>query len=160
MEEWLPWLMPAALIGLWVGLFGLVAWWGGWRALAEAYPAGPPAPGARFRLRSAQLRAGCNYNNCITFVASPAGLRLSLPFPFSVGHPPIFLPWNEIRAHRGRSWWVPVVVLTTAREPAIPIKLQSRLAARLLAAAPDAVAIGDEAPAAAVPREGSGGGHR
>lgn len=134
LPEW-SWLgFPLLFVALWLAIFKVVSLWGGWHALAVTYPAQGDAVGERFRMRSVQLRAGCNYNNCVTFVASPAGLQLSMPLPFRFGHPAIFLPWSEIRSERARAWLVPVVSLTALRCPDVPIKLRSRLAERLLQA--------------------------
>jgi hypothetical protein len=136
--SWLPWIgwgFPVFFVALWVGIFQVVARWGGWRTLAESYPDRGFGDGERFRMRSAAFRAGCNYNNCITFTASPMGLRLSLPFPFGFGHHPIFLPWGEARVRETTMWRVPVVEITTLRHPDLPIRLQRRFAEKLLAAA-------------------------
>ena len=53
-------------------------------------------------MRSAQFRSGCNYNNCITFISGPSGLQISMPFFFRFQHPPIFIPWSELRTHEDR----------------------------------------------------------
>ena len=129
-----PWFaIPAFFVALWLAIFAVIAWWGGWGKLAEAYPSLGDVSGERFRMRSAQFRAGCNYNNCITLVASPAGLRLSMPAPFRFRHPPIFLPWSELQAREERVLWTAVVELTARRCPEIPIKVRRRLATQLLA---------------------------
>jgi hypothetical protein len=126
------WAFPVFFGGLWLILFLLIARWGGWDTLAAAYPSSGTPMGERFRMRSAQLRWGCSYNNCITFVSSQSGLHLSMPLPFRFGHPPIFIPWSELRAHEERTWFIPVVALTSARCPDIPIKLRKQLAIRIL----------------------------
>ncbi|MCG8589224.1 MAG: hypothetical protein MJE66_08030 [Proteobacteria bacterium] len=136
MDAWTPWLFggfPVFFGALWLTIFAVVSRWGGWRELAQVYPARGTASGERFRWRSAQLRAGCNYNNCLTFVSGPAGLQLSLPFVFSFRHPPLFFPWSELRAREETVWRIPVVVLEAARCSHIPIKLHRGLAERLLA---------------------------
>ncbi len=129
----LPWLFLVGFVALWLLIFRVAAWWGGWNLLAQSYPAGLPLTGERLRMRSAQLRAGCNYNNCITFVSSAAGLQLSMPLPFRFAHPPVFLPWSELSARREQRWLVELVVLRARRVPDVPIKLRARLAERLLA---------------------------
>ncbi len=146
--DWLSWVFPLAFVAFWLLLFRLVSAWGGWGLLAEAYPSPGSPTGERLRMRSAQLRAGCNYNNCITFLASPAGLQLSMPLPFRFAHAPIFLPWSELEARRDRAWLVEVIVLRARRQPGIPIKLHARLAERLLAHAGAQLSIEPaEAPA-------------
>ena len=128
------WAFPPFFAALWIAIFFVVSRWGGWRNLAEAYPAHDVPAGERLRMRSAQLRAGCNYNNCITFVSGPMGLHMSLPLIFRFFHSPVFLPWSELQVQEERVWRIPVVTLTTVRCPTIPIKLRPRLARRLLEA--------------------------
>jgi hypothetical protein len=120
-------------VGLWVGIFQVLARVGGWRELARAYPplAIVGSAGETFRMRSAQLRRGVNYNGCITFVAGPAALRLSLPRILAFGHPPIEIPWAEISSEASRSLWVALVTLRCARAPSVPLRLGRRLAESL-----------------------------
>ncbi|MDJ0785993.1 MAG: hypothetical protein QNK05_04255 [Myxococcota bacterium] len=126
------WAFPPFFVGLWLGLFFVVSRWGGWRELAREYPSLGPASGTRLRMRSAQLRAGCNYNNCITFVSSPAGLDLSLPWVFRYQHPAIFLPWSELEVRREDTRFGAVVDLLPRRTPGIRIRLRKALAEQLL----------------------------
>ena len=133
------WAFPVFFVGLWLSIFFVASRWGGWARLAEVHPATGTPIGERFRMRSAQLRKGCNYNNCITFVTSDLGLTLSMPLPFRFEHPPIFIPWSELRRHDETVWRTRVVVLTSARCPDVPIKLRPALAERLLAPAGSAL---------------------
>jgi hypothetical protein len=115
-------------------MFQGIARLGGWRALARAYPPlgiTSAELGETFRLRSAQLRAGVNYNRCVNFTAGPAALRLSLPRILAFGHPPIEVPWSELRAEAGRALWTSIVTLHCARVPAIPVRLRRALAESL-----------------------------
>jgi len=136
---WIALAFASGFVALWIGIFQAIAVWGGWKRLAAVYPERALSTiGERFRMRSVQLRRGCNYNNCVSFAASPAGLRMSLIPLMNFGHPPIFLPWDELRAEESTVWRIRVVTLTAARCPEIPIKLRPKLAERLLAAAPSA----------------------
>ena len=128
----------------WVGTFQALASIGGWRELARAYP--PlgvlgSSLGESFRFRSAQLRNGIGYNNCITLGASPMALRISMPWVFSIGHAPIEVPWSEIRTEAGRSWGFPMVTLHVARLPGIPLRLRRGLAADLARASGGQLAL-------------------
>ncbi len=136
-----PWAATAAILAsvvlslvAWFGSLHAVARWGGWRRLAAAYPAGA-VPGSglgeTFRWRSLSMRKGVNYNHCVSLTASPSALRVSMPWIFSAGHPPIEIPWSEIRSEPGRVWWIRVVTLRCARAPSIPVHLRRGVAARL-----------------------------
>lgn len=137
----------AGFAALWVVLLRATAWLSGWRELARAYPplglsqafAGPGA-GERFRFRSAQLRYGSNYNNCITFHVTPATLRLAAPW-LLFGHAPIEIPWSEVETRAERVFWVPMVALRPARTPSVPIKLRRALAERLAGASGGQLAL-------------------
>jgi hypothetical protein len=137
----------AAFAALWVVLFHATAWLSGWRELARAYPplglsqafAGPAA-GERFRFRSAQLRYGTNYNNCLTFHVSPATLRLATPW-LLFGHAPIEIPWAEVETRAERVFWVHMVTLRAARTPSVPIKLRRAFAERLASASGGQLAL-------------------
>ncbi|MEB2346211.1 MAG: hypothetical protein OZ948_15915 [Deltaproteobacteria bacterium] len=132
------WLVPLGVgigfVALWVGIFQLLGRVGGWRELARAYPPlgiVSAGIGETFRMRSLRLRARIDYNGCVTFTAGPSALRLSLPRPLAFGHPPIEVPWSELRAEAGRALWVPVVTLRCARAPAIPLRMRRALAESL-----------------------------
>jgi hypothetical protein len=55
-------------------------------------------------------------------------LRLSVLFPFRIGHPPIFIPWTDITAVRETWYFFPVVLLTLAKVPGVPIRLNEATA--------------------------------
>jgi len=97
-------LLPFVLVALFC--FGIFAWmsfvlWvlsraGGWSRLAARYPLpGGVRSGTEYRWRSARI-GWVSYNNCITFVATEAGLVMRMPWLFSAGHPPLLVPWHEI----------------------------------------------------------------
>jgi hypothetical protein len=133
----------------WIALFHLFASLSGWRALARSYPAlggAGAAAGTRFRMRSAQLARGVNYNNGITFTAGAAGLGVSMPWLFSFGHAPIEVPWSEIRTEPERVWWFPVVTLRFARAPSVPVKLRRPLAEEIARASGGRLALPAELP--------------
>ena len=137
-EQAFRWLVAAgaglAFVALWVGMFQLFARIGGWRELARTYPPlgiTGAGLGETFRMRSLGLRANLNYNACVTFVAGPATLRVSLPRLLAFGHPPFEVPWADIETEARRSFLVSLVTLRCARAPAAPIHLRRRLAASL-----------------------------
>jgi len=137
-DDALWWLAPLGFgvffVTLWMAIFQVVARVGGWRELARAYPPlgiTGPGLGESFRMRSLQLRRGVNYNNCVTFTAGPAALRLSLPRIFALGHPPIEVPWPDITAEAGRTLWMPIVTLRCAHAPSVPVRMRRKLAETL-----------------------------
>jgi hypothetical protein len=43
-----------------------------------------------------------SYNNCLTVGSNPEGLYLAVLFLFRVGHPPLFVPWQDISVMTGK----------------------------------------------------------
>lgn len=79
---------------------------GGWRALAACYPAPQTAPVAEERYRFTSLRTGggflgtATYRSCVTVGVSGRGISLALWGPFSLFHPPLFIPWEAVESCR------------------------------------------------------------
>lgn len=129
--------------GVWIGVFRLAAWWGGWARLARAYPAGGVGPeaGVVLRWRSLTLGRWTGYKHCVSLAATPRALRISLPWIFSPGHAPLEIPWRELRAVRGRLWGVPVITLHPARTPGLALHLRAPSAEALARASAGALRI-------------------
>jgi len=104
-----------------------------WASLAQRYRYDEPFSGELLRFRSAAMRFGGHFRSCLTMGVNPQGFFLALSFPFFPGHPPLFIPWNDITVHRTRFLWVKGVELDLGREPAIPLRLSERLATKLAA---------------------------
>jgi hypothetical protein len=135
-------------LGIWFASLQVLSRWGGWKQLADHYPPSGilgSGVGESFRFRSLTLRNGANYNNCVSLMAGPSALRLSMPWLFSAGHAPIEVPWSEIRSEAGRVWWYRVVTLRFARAPSVPLHVRPRLAAGLARASGGQLALPPEA---------------
>jgi hypothetical protein len=97
----LPPLVIILVLGplLFVGVLSLslllISSLGGWRQLADTFPANGPPTGTRFRMQSGSV-GWVNYSGCLTVYSSPDGIYLSVMWPFRLGHPPLFIPWTEI----------------------------------------------------------------
>jgi hypothetical protein len=107
----------------------------GWASLAQRYRYNERFFGERLRFRSATMRFGSQYTNCLTMGVNPQGFFLSLSIPFLLGHPPLFIPWNEITIRRTRLLWAKCAELHLGRELAIPLRISERLAASMAALA-------------------------
>jgi hypothetical protein len=114
MEILLPIFLLLGLVffaGMWIGVCILLARLGGWRRLAQRYPAQQQANGKRFRMQSAKV-GPVSYNGCLNFCAAQQGLQISVIFIFKPGHPPVFIPWDEIRVKSvHRFLWIRWVLL-------------------------------------------------
>lgn len=75
---------------------------GGWRSLANRYPAqSAAAPGEeRYRFSSMRTSGGLvgtsAYNSCVTIGVAARGISVELWAPFRLFHPPFHLPWDAV----------------------------------------------------------------
>jgi hypothetical protein len=82
-------------------------------------------------MQSGQMRWLANYNNVLTFGVSPQGLYLASMFLFRFMHPPLLVPWSEIKVRRKKGWVFETVIFTMGHELAIPLRIREKLAAKL-----------------------------
>ncbi|HEX8835029.1 MAG TPA: hypothetical protein VF719_12550, partial [Abditibacteriaceae bacterium] len=57
------------------------------------------AEGQLFRWQSGSVGVA-NYGRVLVVRVAPAGLYLACIFPFRLMHPPLLIPWNEVKAVR------------------------------------------------------------
>jgi hypothetical protein len=88
----------------WV-LLGFIAWFvichglarfGGWSALASAYPHLGAFDGYRLYMQTLLFAHGIRYGNTLVIGANHQGLYLAALFVMRPGHPPLLIPWEEI----------------------------------------------------------------
>jgi hypothetical protein len=90
-------LVFAANLGLVAAIMYAMARLTGWKRLAAAYPAQPPAPDARKGFGSLGFYSMGNYDNCAVWRADDEHLHLALFRPFQwMGHPPMSIPWAAV----------------------------------------------------------------
>lgn len=110
-EPYVPWLVPVLLVLHFCFVSFLAAQLTGWRRLARQFRYQPSTDlpleggrarrkdpeGTRFRFQSCMF-GWAGYNHCLTVITNAEGLyfRLSRVFPLPF-HPPIFIPWAEMK---------------------------------------------------------------
>jgi hypothetical protein len=72
-----------------------------------------------------------NYNNVLTLGVSSEGLYLATMLFFRFMHPPLLIPWSEIRVRRSKGWVFEYTTFTIGHELAIPLRIRASLAAKL-----------------------------
>jgi len=119
-------------VALWITVGFIVSLIGGWRSLAERYRTDRVFPAHKRWMQSAQMRFLCGYNHVLTLASDSNGLYLATFFLFRVGHPPLFIPWNEIKI--GEVRLLLLIKMRTLRlgPDAIPLRVSERLAQFLL----------------------------
>jgi hypothetical protein len=116
----------AALLAVWATLLPLIAWFSGWRRLAEEFRADPKSRG-RIVLASATLRYGAHYGGVILLDASSDGLVLSVRRPFRLAHPPLLIPWAQVAAEPTTVLGLfPATCLKLGGDAQIPLTLYNR----------------------------------
>ena len=73
-------------------------------------------------MQSASMR-GVGYRSCLTIGTGVEGLYIAVLFLFRVGHPPLFIPWNDIKIRRKKILGFPLLVLKFARAPAVALTI-------------------------------------
>lgn len=136
MTHYFPVAFPIFFVCLWILICGVISRVGGWALLSKFFRAQLPFTGTRWRLQSGQMRYMVGYNNCLDIGADRESLYLAV-FPIlRFMHPPLLVPWHQIKVRRGKRWpWGESVTFTLGYEAAIPLKISGTLAARLRDAA-------------------------
>jgi hypothetical protein len=142
--------VPADLLLFLVALFAAVfsiagllsSFLSGWyalskrfRALSEPYghteSAGPFFYGVKMRWT--------NYANVVRLVAAEDAIYISVLFLLRLSHPPLRIPWTEIKIGRTKFLWRRYIVLTLGDQERIPMRISEKMARNLgiLARFPD-----------------------
>jgi hypothetical protein len=124
-------IFPIYFLSLWFLVSAIISFIGGWFLLAKVYRTRVPFSGAKWGRQSGQMRWLANYNNVLTIGVSPQGLYLASMFLFRFMHPPILVPWSEIKVRRSNGWVFEYVTFTMGHELAIPLRIRKKLAAKL-----------------------------
>jgi hypothetical protein len=130
---WSEWLRPITVVVIcvagWIAFSHLLSRMSGWREMAVSYEAQRPFSGTWIRPWAASMRHGVNYNGLLSIGAESTGIYLSVFFVFRAGHPPLFIPFEEISASGKRTWrtmWLNMAQLQFAQCPSayllIPMK--------------------------------------
>lgn len=91
---------PFLFIGMWILITYIVSKMG-WGKLVEKFRANDKFEGKRIGLISATINSA-NYNNAIILKYNYQGMYLKTAFLFRPFHPPVFIPWSEIRETRDK----------------------------------------------------------
>ena len=83
-----------AFPAIWIMVSLLLSHIGDWTALARRYRSEAPVEGPTFHMCSGYVGSVC-YRSCLVLRMCETGLQLSVLFPFRLGHPPLFIPWDE-----------------------------------------------------------------
>jgi hypothetical protein len=118
-----------SVCGFWFA--AIISLVGGWFSLAKVYRTRVPFDGTKWRMQSGRMRWLANYNNVATIGVSQQGLYLASMFLVRFMHPPLLVPWSEIKVRRNKGWVFEYVTFTMGHALAIPLRIREKLAAKL-----------------------------
>ncbi len=126
-------LLYAAMfpVALWFLISALLSITSGWFSLSKLYRTEVPFEGAKWRGQSGRMRWLANYNNVLTLGANREGLFVACMLLFRFMHPPLLIPWKEIKVRRSKDWFFEYVTFTMGHELAIPLRIRAKVAERL-----------------------------
>ncbi len=102
--------------------------------MAETYRFEGTFEGSRWRFTSARMRWGVNYNGCLTIGANERGLYVAVLFLFRLAHPPLFIPWSDVRVTEQRGLVFKYLEFGFLKAPAVPFRVRHQLGSALLQA--------------------------
>ena len=106
------------------------AWLSGWLSLGKNYRNKNEFTGKRWNFRVAAVGI-VSYNIWLTAGANAEGLFLSLPRPFRIGHPPLFVPWADITMTPYKLMFSQLVRIHFKKAPDAYVTIRRSLALKL-----------------------------
>jgi hypothetical protein len=123
-------------VGLWCLVAAIISFIGGWFQLSRKFRLVGPFDGVSEGLRSGHMRWPAHYGNCLRLGANRDGLYLAVLFLFRFMHPPLLVPWSEIKVRRKKGWlFGEYVTFTMGSDLGIPLRISGSSASMLRDAA-------------------------
>lgn len=130
-----PFVLAILFVTFWCAVCFLVSFISGWFTLARHFkkqtePYGDSKTAGPFSY-TVYMRFWSHYSSLIRITAAGDALYLSILLPFRMGHPPLCIPWSEIKFSRTKFLFVTYVVLTLGSKEQIPLRITQRMARNL-----------------------------
>ncbi len=128
-------IFPFFIFGVWVLVSLLTSSLSGWGLLASHFssdrqPSGNTTTAGPF-FYVVYLRFWTHYGSMVRVTAANDALYLSVLFLFRIGHPPLRIPWNEIRFSTTTYFFRRYMVLTLGTDEQVPMRISQRMARNL-----------------------------
>jgi hypothetical protein len=127
-------IVPSFLV-LWITVSLLISQISGWAELARYYRSTNLFQGLRWRFCSGRMRLTTRYNGCLTIGADGYGLYLAVFFPFRLGHPDLFVPWQYVTVNHGKTLLWKWIEFRFQQTPHVWLRLYGTLADEIKSAA-------------------------
>lgn len=130
-----PLVFILSFVAFWCAVCFLISFITGWYALAlhfraQTEPLGETLSAGPF-FYTIYMRFWSHYSSVIRLTAASDALYLAVLFPFRVGHPPLRIPWDEIKLGRAQRFFITKVELTLGNQEKIPMRISQRMARNL-----------------------------
>ena len=99
----LPFVFVLLFSLIWCGAIGVTSFWGGWNRLAQRYRSEAKRPANLLRT-SAVFRYFVNYSQVLNLGSTKEGMHLSVMKIFSIAHPDLLIPWDDITERKNFKW--------------------------------------------------------
>jgi len=125
-------ILAVLFVPLWCATCFYVSWVSGWLVLARRFRTQSEAPGeVRTTGSILFMRFWSHYGSVVRLIGQQDAMYASVFFLFRIGHPPLRIPWDEIRFDRTRFFFRTYCVLTLGNEEKIPMRISVRMARNL-----------------------------
>jgi hypothetical protein len=119
----------------WCAICYLISFLAGWLALTRRFkkqsePYGEIRSAGAF-FYTVYMRFWSKYSSVIRLTAASDALYASVSPIFRLGHPPLRIPWDEIRFARTKFFFRTYLMLTLGNEEKIPMRISLRMARNL-----------------------------
>ena len=118
-------VFPLFFVGLWCSVLRLLSWMSGWRRLAERFHHPKPFEGSYYRFQTAHM-TGVRFGGVLEIGVGETGLYLVPMILFRLFHPPLLIPWSELRAASVKRFLFEGHRLTFHSFPGIELDLHRR----------------------------------
>jgi hypothetical protein len=130
-----PWGLAISCIAVWCAICFFISLLTGWfdlgrRFKRQSVPYGETRTAGPF-FYTVYMRLWSRYSSLIRFIAASDALYMSILFPLRIGHPPLRIPWDEIRFGRTKFFFRTFIVLTLGNQEKIPLRISLRMARNL-----------------------------
>jgi len=126
-----PWGLAIISIAVWCAISFFVSLLTGWFDLGRRFkrqsdPYGETKTAGPF-FYTIYMRLWSHYSSLIRLTAASDALYVSILFPLRIGHPPLRIPWEEIRFGRTKFFFRTYIMLTLGNEEKIPMRMARNL---------------------------------
>ena len=127
----IPLVFIPFFILFWSAIVFFISFASGWSQLKQIYRTDMPFTGELSRFLSGRLRRA-TYSGVLVIGRNGEGLYLRPLMPYRPGHPPLFIPWDEIEMSEGKVLFSTYTEMIFSQAPHITFRLFNRSSAWLL----------------------------